>query len=460
MADILDTPLDDKMLQSILATVITHKLTSQLQNEDPLRKAQMEHLNAQTQGLKDANDPAKLLAALSGQSISAGPGGFDPTGGSTVFLPGHGYIATGNNQGGAPSYIPPTEYNLDSNPYSADIGKLTRQSTTASPGADVLIRGKNPETGNPWFGNQLPPWASPEARSQLAADQAATQQTNNGTTGKTNEGAGSIPPQELVAMTVMAKTMQQHGFPAAVIQSTLENKFPWLKTQKVQENIDKKQTEADIRKSAAPAPPGTYLDENGQQYSPIYGGDITPKSTFYKKGSTQEALFDSSSMINTHVDRTLNALQSVAPGDRNRMSQMLNTKLSNLQNNPDIGVLVDLLSPATALAVSKAYGSGGQRGGVRMAEMFKNSVYSEGDTLGRALTKLKNLEQIILAGAQDHQLHGSVVDSIKGRISAIDDMLKGTGKSATSANSNTIEKVSKSGKPIVSTDGGATWSYK
>lgn len=435
MADILDTPLDEKTLQSLLATLITHKLTSQMQQEDPLRKAQLEHLNVQTQGLRDANDPAKLLEALTG---GAGGGSAAPTfnpatplAGATSFLPNGSYISGTSGPGQSPGYNPPTEYNLDSNPYSADMGKLTKTSKNpASPGADVLIRGKNPATGNPWFGNQLPEWASPEARSQLAADQAATQQTNNGTTGKANEGAGTIPPQELVAMTVMAKTMKQHGFPAEVIQSTLENKFPWLKEQKVAANLEKKQSEADIRKAAAPAPAGTYLDEQGQQYNPLYGGDVTKGSTFYKKGSTQEALFDSSSMINTHVDRTLNALQSVAPGDRNRLSQMLNTKLSNLQNNPDIGVLVDLLSPATALAVSKAYGSGGQRGGVRMAEMFKNSVYSEGDTLGRALTKLKNLEQIILAGAEDHKLHPQVVDSIKQRISTIDDLLKGTGKGA------------------------------
>lgn len=433
MADILDMPLDARTLQSILATVITHKLTSQLQNEDPLRKAQLEHLNVQTQSLRDANDPAKLLEALGGQGSSTGAGA-GGSGGSTMFLPGGSFISSGNAQGGAPSYNPPTEYSLDSNPYSADMGKLTKTSKNpASPGADVLIRGKNPATGNPWFGNQLPEWASPEARSQLAAGQAATQQANNGTTGKANEGA--IPPQELVAMTVMAKTMKQHGFPAEVIQSTLENKFPWLKEQKVAANLEKKQSEADIRKAGAPAPAGTYLDENGQQYNPLYGGDVTKGSTFYRKGSTQEALFDSSSMINTHVDRTLNALQSVAPGDRNRLLQMLNTKLSNLQNNPDIGVLVDLLSPATALAVSKAYGSGGQRGGVRMAEMFKNSVYSEGDTLGRALTKLKNLEQIILAGAEDHKLHPQVIDSIKERISTIDAMLKGTGKGAATKSS-------------------------
>lgn len=459
MADIMDMPLDEKVLQQIIASVLIHKLTAQQQAEDPLRKAQFEHLNVQTQVLRDANDPAKLLAALSGSGDAGGatPSTFNPSNpmaGATSFFPNGDYVSGSSGPGQAPSYTPPTEYSLGANPYAAEGNAITRTSKGPSdPNADVLIRSKNPATGNPWFGNQLPEWASPEARTAFNADRAGLPGTGETIPqqAKTSTSAGAIDPKRLVAMAIMSKTMENQGFPSDIRTRQLERHFPELMQQKVLDNLEKKQSEADIRKASAPAPAGTYLDENGQKYSPIYGGDIQPKGTFYRNGSTQAKMFDASDMVNNHIDATLEQLQGIAQGDSNRFKQLLSTKLKLLQNDPQVRTLIDTLGPASSMALGQAYAAGGSsmRGGVRMAEMFHNAFYGEGDTLSDSLNKMKTIEKLTLASAKQNNLHQNAIQNIQDRIDAIDALRSGsTGKAGTTSSPN------QAGQPKWETSGG------
>ena len=201
-----------------------------------------------------------------------------------------------------------------------------------------------------------------------------------------------------------------------------------------QEKMDDFEERRKIMREQGAAPAGTYLDEKGNIYSPQTGSDILPKSTYYRKGSPEEKTLDASHMINTHVDRTIDLLGSIKKGDNNRFSQYLSTQLSQLKNDPNIATLTELMGPATALAVGQAYAASGSqlRGGTRLAEMFKNGVYAPGDTLKTSLTKLRNLEEINLANAQNRNLHGSAVDQIKDRISTIDGLLSGKASGGTS----------------------------
>lgn len=443
MADFMNQPLDEKTLQALLVPLLLHKFQADQQANDPMRKAQLEHLQTQTQQMKDANDPQKLLDALSGNGSNNPASASKSNGSSTVFLPNGSYVA-GSGANGMPNYVPPTEYNLDSNPYSANMGSLTRTSKGPSdPNQDVLIRGKNPATGNPWFGNQLPDWASADARTAFAADRAGlpgtgetTPKANPGATGKANSGAGAggMDPQRLVQMVTMAKTMTAHGFSKELSDSILEKYFPELQAQKDQAAKDKKQTEADIRQSAAPAPAGLYLDAQGVPYSPIYGSDINKEQggAFYRQNSPQQKVFESTGMVNNHVDATLENLQSIAKGDNNRFQQLLKTKLSQFQNDPQVNTLINQLGPATAIALSQAYAaaSPGMRGGAQMAKMFEQGVYSPGDNLGTVLNKLKTLEGLSLANAKHNNLHPSVVDEIQQRLDTIDALKKSSGAGA------------------------------
>jgi len=215
------------------------------------------------------------------------------------------------------------------------------------------------------------------------------------------------------------------GLSDKVQQGILEQAIPGsmsnLHNQERQDKLDDFRQRREMMRLEGPAKPGVYLDEQGTPYSPQIGADVQPKTTYYQKDSPQAKVWSATGMINTHIDQTLDALKGIAQNDTNKFSQYLNTELRRIGNNPDVNALKELLGPATALAVGNAYAAGGtsMRGGVRMAEMFKNGVYSESDTLKSSLGKLKRLAEIQLDSAKHSNLHPSVIQSIQDRIKTI-----------------------------------------
>jgi hypothetical protein len=199
------------------------------------------------------------------------------------------------------------------------------------------------------------------------------------------------------------------------------------------QEMGKFELEQSRREAGRNAPPGIFLDAQGVPYTPTFGRDIMEGTSFYRQNSPQQQVFSATGIINSHVDQTLDKIQGIAKGDRNRFTQLLYTQLQRFTNDPRINTLIQFLGPATALAVASAYSAGGTsiRGGVRLAEMFQEGVYSPGDTLQTALTKLRTLQSLALENATHINLHPNVVKSIRQRINTIDDLLEPAGGSMT-----------------------------
>lgn len=294
---------------------------------------------------------------------------------------------------------------------------------------DVIFRGTTPETGTPFFTNYpegLPAWVSPEERQQF------TQRF---------EAARAKAPQPEAVTQPVARAQQRAQLAASIktaypsmpekeLTSLLDAQFPEIEAARAKQKSAEKLADYELQRAVtqktAPAPLGLYLDKEGTPYSPIYGGDIEKGSTLYRQNSPQQKVFESTGMINAHIDQTLDKLQAISRIDRNRFTQYLNTELRRFRNDPQVSTLIQFLGPATALAVASAYAAGGganMRGGQRLAEMFKDAIYAPGDTLRTSLTKIRTLAAVSLDGAKLNNLHPNVIKSIEDRISLIDQMI-------------------------------------
>lgn len=318
-------------------------------------------------------------------------------------------------------------------PQLSDILGTSGAPTGASPSRapDVIFRGTTPGTGTPFFTNRpeaVGQMFGPEAQRNYEAQVAKAQPpapaptpgaapSVPGESPTTQAQQAPVPPpQDLERHAQLVAAASRQGYTKAGAEAFADNLVPSMRQWKMQQDIEKKQAERKAQWLSSPVPAATIqLNAKGEPYYPVLNSDREPGSVQYAINSPQGKLVAATPLLLSHALQTVDEVSKINPKDKAAFQNFISAKIREWQGDPAQRAIASLLDPASAMAVGTLYSSGGAptRGGVRMAEMFRNSFYSPGDSIPTVKEKLSVALGLLGDIAQRQNLHPRFIKEIQ-----------------------------------------------
>lgn len=244
--------------------------------------------------------------------------------------------------------------------------------------------------------------------------------------GQTEPGSfGMIPqiqpvpepsPQDAERHAKIMEILTKRNYTKAGAEAMANSAVPSVRQWNLYQDQLKKNQEKVAQVMASPAPTnGLHLDAEGHPYNPMLNQDRTQGSVFYGNNTPQFNLVKAIPLLTSHIEETMKQVDKIAPKGHNAFANWVQAKRREFYQDPNQVALKQLLDPASAMAMSTLYASGGaaMRGGVRAAEMFGHSFYDDTNNVQAVKQKLSTalgLMQHLALSANVHPAYQRMIE--------------------------------------------------